>query len=1404
MDVHRGRALLIAGLPAVSDPMSSSPRAAHSLARLGELLLAASANWQVQRLAPGDSEDRRPERAHIKRLVDDFVAGFPDIGVLALAGTAVRRHGETHLIAGPWWRDYPDEHLLPLSWLAARASSCPGPLLTVLDARFAAPEPPIPAADVLAELTAAAAASPDHLTLVSCGADDPELFELVVRGLGGEAIEPDTGVVSLLSLARLAERQARGIAIARPRDARAFLCPPALLDLWDARWSHTLMHGRASAGAPGAAASAGDHTNDPDDLVGTVLPGRFRVTARLGQGGFGTIYQAHQLALGRDVAIKVLNARVAPSSEDWRLFVREIRSIARLDHPNVVRVYQADLTRDGRLFFAMELLRGEPLDAVVAARGPLPRERALAIMQQVLAGLAAAHAAGIVHSDIKPGNVMLVPGTSAAGENERAVLLDFGLARLHAAGEEDAAGGTLSYMAPEQLRRGRVDIRSDMFSAGLVLYYMLTGWQRTRADELRPALDDAFADDAALRASLDRALRIDPGERFGDAHAFARSLAADARPGPDTMGSPETRAPATSPFRRLAAFTEDDHALFFGRDDAVAELLEYTLFRRALIYAAPSGAGKTSLLRAGLAPRLRALHARPVYVSCRHDAARALARALDDPATPVTAPIDPAGATDLRARIVRGGQRERGRQVIVLDHVEALFIDHLDDLRGRDDLLATVLDPELAVDLCVVLSIREDFLARLFGWRDLARGFLPVVRLGPLDRAQARQAIVAPLAERHLSIEAALLEHLLDDLQDAARAIAQTLGWDVRRAVYPPHLQLACAALHDALEPGETEITAAHYARAGGLDAIVGQHFDQVLDAELDRAGAAVARAIFLELVTSAGTRQARAERDITAALAAAGPHSMEHIRHVLDVLRTRGLLAPIRFDGDEPGWELMHDSLVPRVLAWIDRRELGARRAKEIVRYHLHRSTAGARSLLDRRELREVSSHPRALDELDAEYRTRAESALASRPSELVAYARRFHRRRTLLVAATALALLVAGVLGATRWLERRSLEDRNMGRFALELQPFDWDIDALAARPVPAGELPALEWALFDPDPDDPESPGRPVPARLVAHTGERPPDSPEHVLAERVEARGGTAFVRVSGRHRAGEPPCGPSWIRLVNLPGFAERERSPVENIRLVVPTCSATFAGMVAIPGGPFLSGGRGEPPASKLEEYDVVPAREVTLDDFWIDRTEVTNAAYRAYAEPMSAWTRRPMPTYPETDVIKDAASDDRPVARLDWYAARDFCRFMGKELPTDEEWEKAARGGRYLDAERTRANPNPARNLPWDGDIEPLPANIKIDGRERGALPVASFPEGGSPYGVLDMCGNVQEWVDTPGRLGPEFKILRGGGWSTSNERDLHTIAFRNERLDRSLNFDAGMRCAAAARGQSGGRDDK
>ncbi len=232
--------------------------------------------------------------------------------------------------------------------------------------------------------------------------------------------------------------------------------------------------GPASATARGPAGSAGG-TATADGLVGRLLDGRYAVHERIARGGMATVYRALDTRLDRVVAVKVMHRHLADDETFAARFVREARAVARLNNPGVVAVFDQG-EDDGLVYLAMELVPGRTLRDVVRDDAPLSPLRAVALVLEVARALAAAHAAGVVHRDVKPENVLL-------GADGAVKVADFGLARAleSGAGQSTATAtgglliGTVSYLAPELVLGETADPRSDVYACGVVLYELLTG-----------------------------------------------------------------------------------------------------------------------------------------------------------------------------------------------------------------------------------------------------------------------------------------------------------------------------------------------------------------------------------------------------------------------------------------------------------------------------------------------------------------------------------------------------------------------------------------------------------------------------------------------------------------------------------------------------------------------------------------------------------------------------------------------------------------------------------------------------------------------------------------------------------------------------------------------------------------
>jgi beta-lactam-binding protein with PASTA domain/tRNA A-37 threonylcarbamoyl transferase component Bud32 len=269
-----------------------------------------------------------------------------------------------------------------------------------------------------------------------------------------------------------------------------------------------------------------------DSLAGRLIDGRYAVRARIAHGGMATVYLALDTRLDRQVALKVMHAELARDDDFVRRFIGEAKSVARLSHQNVVAVY--DQGADGPfLYLAMEYVPGRTLKDLLREQGRFSPAAALDIMAGVLDGLAAAHASGIVHRDVKPENVLLTP-------DGRIKVADFGLARAQAAAAHTRSGliiGTVAYLAPELVTGGvPVGPYSDVYSAGVLLYELLTGRQPfTGESPISVAYQHANSDvppPSALfpeiPASVDRlvlsATERDPAARPADAAAFLNAI----------------------------------------------------------------------------------------------------------------------------------------------------------------------------------------------------------------------------------------------------------------------------------------------------------------------------------------------------------------------------------------------------------------------------------------------------------------------------------------------------------------------------------------------------------------------------------------------------------------------------------------------------------------------------------------------------------------------------------------------------------------------------------------------------------------------------------------------------------------------------------------------------------------
>jgi tetratricopeptide (TPR) repeat protein len=297
----------------------------------------------------------------------------------------------------------------------------------------------------------------------------------------------------------------------------------------------------------------------PADLPSRI--GRYEIVERVGRGAMGVVYHARDPMLERDVALKVMLPQIAGDPDQKARFEREARAVAKIVHPNVLTVFDLGYHHDGSPYIAMELLKGQDLLHTLRGGWPLALERKVDIVVQLLDGLACAHHAGIVHRDVKPANIFLtVDGTVK--------IMDFGVARftMSSTTGTGAVMGTADYMSPEQVQGAKVDGRTDLWSAGCVLYQLLTGHRPFTGESLMtvfykithtdPVMElPAGPEHQALVPIVLKALARNADERYQTATEFAAALRAfhkahallappAAGPEPATPAEPAAAAPA--------------------------------------------------------------------------------------------------------------------------------------------------------------------------------------------------------------------------------------------------------------------------------------------------------------------------------------------------------------------------------------------------------------------------------------------------------------------------------------------------------------------------------------------------------------------------------------------------------------------------------------------------------------------------------------------------------------------------------------------------------------------------------------------------------------------------------------------------------------------------------------------
>src|SRR3954465_5037989 len=299
-----------------------------------------------------------------------------------------------------------------------------------------------------------------------------------------------------------------------------------------------------------------------DPYLGKTVAGRYRLEARLGEGGMGVVYRARHVLIDRVCAIKLIRPDLRGETHLRAWMLREARAANRVDHAHIVQIHDVGETDDGELYLVMEYLVGTALSSVVA-KGPLPIERAVDIIEQMCAALARAHDLGVVHRDLKSDNIML---TMQGGRKDFVKILDFGLAALTRDARlapKGAVFGTPEYMAPEQARGEDATALCDLYALGVLFFEMLTGQLPFRSNDRETLLEMQRTAPAPKPPSINpdvlpsaegivlKLLEKERRKRYQDAHHLHEELKGLQRALPSTpfelQSTPENQAPPPPP-----------------------------------------------------------------------------------------------------------------------------------------------------------------------------------------------------------------------------------------------------------------------------------------------------------------------------------------------------------------------------------------------------------------------------------------------------------------------------------------------------------------------------------------------------------------------------------------------------------------------------------------------------------------------------------------------------------------------------------------------------------------------------------------------------------------------------------------------------------------------------------------
>lgn len=667
------------------------------------------------------------------------------------------------------------------------------------------------------------------------------------------------------------------------------------------------------------------------DEVEPTRIGRYELSSTLGTGGFATVRRAYDTALDGDVAIKILQPQFVDNADIRYRFVQEARLLRRVDSPHLVRVYDVGELDDGRPYFVMELAEGGVLgDRLDRRTGPLDRSVIASVVDALADGLSALHEANIVHRDVKPENLLIAGsrrsndtliGGSLLANGERFVIGDLGLAKDHdrTSAGPTVSGGTPFYRAPEQMTPGApITPAADVYAASGLLWFLLTSSHPPDTASIPAHLPSM---PTIWQPVLERGMHRDPVRRHGSIVEWAdharEAIDQTSESGVSTVAV--GHASDLCPYKGMAAYQPEDAGLFFGRDDLIDTLVGRLQHHSVIVIGGPSGSGKSSLLRAGLIPRLgRGAIAgsqqwRVALFNPGSDAVGELVHQLRRLGPDTDAGGGSGGDETLRrGDLPHGGRRwldTGSHTLLAIDQFEELFT--LNDSRVEQELFLetlAVMTESTHSRIKVAIALRADFYGACaaFPWLS-ERINESQLLVGPMSRQELRDAISLPAQRAGLYLEDGLADQMVDDVGGGASGGALPL--------------LGHALMETWIRRRGSQLTIEGYQAAGGVSGAIAQRAEAIFT-RLTEAEQCTARELLLQLINpgqgTPDTRR-RVRRSTLGTEVAAGG--------VLEKLAAGRLLTV-----DNDAVEVAHEALLqswPRLRQWIDedREDLQTRR---------------------------------------------------------------------------------------------------------------------------------------------------------------------------------------------------------------------------------------------------------------------------------------------------------------------------------------------------------------------------------------------------------------------------------------------------------------------------------------------